>query len=115
TTDTKSASSQSIRPRQHGVCRLVHRTPASIPRKIDLAVAWLRAELAAGERTAVGVESNAICAGIAPRTYDRARKRLGVTSRRIGFGRCARYMIALPLADGAPAERADMAGVACKE
>jgi GH15 family glucan-1,4-alpha-glucosidase len=48
--------------------------------------------------------------GIAPRTYDRARKRLGITSRRIGFGRWAKYMIALPVVHGTPSEGANMAG-----
>jgi hypothetical protein len=85
-------------------------TPAPGPKKIDMAVTWLRAELASGERSAVEVESNAVCAGIAPRTYDRARKRLGITSRRIGFGRCAKYMVALPVIDGTPSERANIAG-----
>ncbi len=72
------------------------------PQKIDVAVAWLRTVLTAGERAAAEVEAEALCAGITPRTYDRARKRLGVTSRRIGFGRCAKYMIALPVVDGTP-------------
>jgi hypothetical protein len=72
------------------------------PKKIDVAVAWLRTVLTAGERAAAEVEAEALCAGIAPRTYDRARKRLGVTSRRMGFGRCAKYMIALPVVDGTP-------------
>jgi hypothetical protein len=84
--------------------------PAPSPKKIDIAVASLRAELASGERAAAEVEATALCAGIAPRTYDRARKRLGVTSRRIGFGRWARYMLALPMLDGAPSEGANMAG-----
>jgi hypothetical protein len=83
---------------------------APSPKKIDVAVAWLRAELASGERPAAGVEANALCAGIAPRTYDRARKRLGVTSRRIGFGRWAKYMIALPAVDGTPSKGVNMAG-----
>jgi hypothetical protein len=84
---------------------------APSPKKIDVAVAWLRAELASGEQPAARVEANALCAGIAPRTYDRARKRLGVTSRRIGFGRWAKYMIALPPAvDGTPSKGANMAG-----
>jgi hypothetical protein len=83
---------------------------APSPKKIDTAVALLRAELASGERPAAEVEAEALCAGIAPRTYDRARKRLGVTSRRIGFGRWAKYVIALPVVDGTPSEGATMAG-----
>ena len=72
------------------------------PKKIHLAIAWLLTELATGEEAASVVEAEAVSAGIAPRTYDRARKRLGVTSRRIGFGRRAKYMIALPAAYATP-------------
>lgn len=84
--------------------------PTQGPKKIDIAVAWLRTVLTAGERAAAEVEAEALCAGIAPRTYDRARKRLGVTSRRVGFGRWAKYMIVLPVVDGTPIEGANMAG-----
>ncbi len=83
---------------------------APSPKKIDLAVALLRTLLASGERPAAEVEAKALCAGISPRTYDRARKRLGVTSRRIGFGRWAKYVIALPGRHGTPSEGANMAG-----
>jgi hypothetical protein len=100
--DTKSA--QQVPKPHRSAFRLSGQIPASGPKKIDLAVAWLRAELASGGRTAVEVEANAVCAGISRRTYDRARKRLGVTSRRIGFGRCAMYIIALPVVDGTPNE-----------
>jgi hypothetical protein len=86
------------------------RTLAPSPKKIDTAVALLRAELASGERPAAEVEAKALCIGIAPRTYDRARKRLGVTSRRIGFGRWAKYVIALPVVHVTPGEEANMAG-----
>jgi hypothetical protein len=84
--------------------------PAPGPKKIDLAVALLRTELASGERPAAEVEAKALCIGIAPRTYDRARQRLGVTSRRIGFGRWAKYVIALPVVHVTPGEEANMAG-----
>lgn len=77
--------------------------------KIDTAVAWRRTELAAGQRAAAEVEAQARCS-IASRTYDRARKRLGITSRHIGFGRWAKYMIALPVVDGHQAKVANMAG-----
>jgi hypothetical protein len=73
-------------------------TLAPTPKKIDAAVAWLRAELAAGERVAAEVEAEAHSVGIASRTYDRARQRLSVSSRRSGFGRGAKYMMALPAA-----------------
>jgi hypothetical protein len=107
---TRSVSPQKVHPKR-SASKSSGPTPAN-PKKIDLAVAWLRAELASGERSAVEVESNAVCAGIAPRTYDRARKRLGITSRRIGFGRCAKYMVALPVIDGTPSEGANLAGAA---
>jgi hypothetical protein len=104
--DARSASPQPIPQPQ----RSAPKSLAPPPKKIDVAVAWLRAELASGERAAAEVEANALCAGVAPRTYDRARKRLGVTSRRIGFGRWAKYMIALPVVDGTPSKGANMAG-----
>jgi hypothetical protein len=108
--DTKSASPQRIPQRQRSASRLSRLTPASGPKKIDIAVAWLRAELASGERAAAEVEANALCAGIARRTYDRARQRLNIASRRIGFGRWAKYVIALPGVHGTPSEGANMAG-----
>jgi hypothetical protein len=104
--DTRSASPQPIPQPQ----RSAPKSLAPTPKKIDVAVAWLRAELASGELPAANVEANALCAGIAPRTYDRARQRLGVTSRRIGFGRWAKYMIALPGVHGTPSEGANMVG-----
>ncbi len=107
---TKSASSQQIH--QRSASKSSGQMPAPSPTKIDLAVALLRSELAAGERAAVEVEAKALCAGIAPRTYDRARKRLGITSRRIGFGRSAKYVIALPVVDGTPSKGANLAGAA---
>jgi hypothetical protein len=105
---TRSVSSQKVYPKRSAP-KSSGPTPAN-PKKIDLAVALLRTELAAGERPAVEVEANALCAGIAPRTLDRARKRLGVASRRIGFGRWAKYVIALPVVDGTPSQEANMAG-----
>jgi hypothetical protein len=108
--DTKSGFPQQVPKPHRSALRFSGQTPASGPKKIDVAVAWLRAELVGGERAAAEVESNALCAGIAPRTYDRARKRLGVTSRRIGFGRLARYAIALPGVHGAPSKGANLAG-----
>jgi hypothetical protein len=105
--ERNSASPRQIRGRKHGPSS---RAQAQNPKKIDLAVALLRSELATGERPAAEVEAKALCAGICPRTYDRARHRLGVTSRRIGFGRWAKYVIALPGRHGTPSEGANMAG-----
>jgi hypothetical protein len=108
--DTKSAVRQQGPKPGRNAIRFSGQTPTSGPKKIDVAVAWLRAELVSGERAAAEVESNALCAGIAPRTYDRARKRLGVTSQRIGFGRWAKYVIALPAVYGTPSEGANKVG-----
>jgi len=102
--DAKSASPQGIHQPPRSAPKSFGQELAASPKKIDTAVALLRAELASGERPAAEVEAKALCAGIAPRTYDRARKRLGVTSRRIGFGRWAKYVIALPVVDGTPSE-----------
>jgi hypothetical protein len=83
---------------------------APSPKKIDIAVVWLRTLLASGERPAAEVEAKALCAGISPRTYDRARKRLRITSRRIGFGRWAKYVLALPVVRVTPGEEANVDG-----
>jgi hypothetical protein len=106
---TRSVSPERIHPKR-SASKSSGPTPAPGANKIEIAVAWLRAVLTAGERAAAEVEAEALCAGIAPRTYDRARQRLGVTSRRIGFGRWAKYMIALPVVDGTPSQGANMAG-----
>jgi hypothetical protein len=108
--NTKSASPQQTHRPQRSVSRSSGQTLAPSPKKIDIAAAWLRTLLASGERPAAEVEAKALCIGISPRTYDRARKRLGVTSRRIGFGRWAKYMIALPGLHGTPSEGANMTG-----
>jgi hypothetical protein len=107
--DNRSAFPQETRHRPRGAPKSSGPTPAN-PKKIDLAVAWLRTVLTAGERPAAEIEAEALCAGIAPRTLDRARTRLGVASRRIGFGRWAKYVIALPVVDGTPSQEANMAG-----
>ncbi len=108
--DTRSAFPQQGPQPPRSAPKSSGRTLAPSPKKIDTAVAWLRAELTSGERPAAEVEAKALCIGIAPRTYDRARKRLGITSRRIGFGRWAKYVIALPEGHGTPCEGANMAG-----
>jgi hypothetical protein len=112
TKDTKSGGPRQVHQPQRSASRPSGQMPGPSPKKIDMAVAWLRAELASSERAAAEVEASAHCAGIAPRTYDRARQRLGVTSRRIGFGRWAKYMIALPTVHGTPSEGANKVGAA---
>ena len=111
-TPAKSASADQSLPPRGSRPRPPGKAPPD-PKKIDTAVAWLRTELASGEQAAAIVEAQAWSAGIAPRTYDRARQRLGVTSRRIGFGRWAKYMIALPVLHGTPNAASTEAGVAC--
>jgi hypothetical protein len=97
-------SSRGSRSRSPGKAR------ARGSKKIDTAVAWLGTELANGERMAAVVEAKARSRGIAPRTLDRARQRLGVTSRRVGFGRNAKYIMALPVVDGTPKASSTDAG-----
>ena len=99
---TKPASSEQIPQPQLTASRLSRQTLAPSPKKIDIAVDWLRAQLATGEQVAAEVEAKARSLGIAPRTYDRARRHLGITSRRIGFGRMAKYMMALPVVHATP-------------
>ena len=108
-TPSRSTSADQIIPAPSGRSGSPGKAQPS-PKKLQIAVAWLRTELAAGEQAAAVVEAKALCAGIAPRTFDRARQRLGVTSRRMGFGRWATYMIALPAVHGTPSEGTNMAG-----
>jgi len=63
---------------------------------------FFNVELAAGEKVAAEVEAKARSVGIAARTYDRARQRLGIMSRRVGFGRKAKYLMALPVVHATP-------------
>jgi hypothetical protein len=65
-------------------------------KQIDKAMIFLRGELAEGEVEAVRVEQNARTVAIAPRTLDRARKRLGVVSRRTGFAETGKCWLSLP-------------------
>jgi hypothetical protein len=55
---------------------------------------FLRDELAEGERPSAEVERHARALGISPRTLVRARKRLGIRSRKKGFGK--EWLISLP-------------------
>jgi len=108
---TEPASSEQIPQPQRSASRLSRQTLAPSPKKIDIVVDWLRAELATGEQVAAEVEAKARSVGIAPRTYDRARRRLGINSRRVGFGRKAKYMMALPLAHATPSAASTETGV----
>jgi hypothetical protein len=59
--DTKSAFPQQSPQPPRGASKSSGPTPAN-PKKIDLAVALLRSEHAAGERAAAEVEAKALCA-----------------------------------------------------
>ena len=54
------------------------------PRALSTACAWLLLELRAGERRAADVQAAAAAAGIAPRTLERARARIGVEAIKRG-------------------------------
>jgi hypothetical protein len=62
----------------------------------DLADAFLLQELADGELPANELSRRAKAAGIADRTLDRARARLGIRARRTGFGRTGQHWVSLP-------------------
>jgi hypothetical protein len=62
----------------------------------DRADAFLLQELADGELSANELNRRAKAAGIADRTLDRARRRLGVVVRRTGFGRTGQHWVSLP-------------------
>src|SRR5579884_725263 len=62
----------------------------------DANAEWLRALLADGPLPAVEVKARARQAGIPPRTLDRLRQRVGVVSRRVGFGNSSHFELALP-------------------
>jgi hypothetical protein len=62
------------------------------------AAAFLRRELADGELPTSELNKRARAARIADRTLDRARKKLGVVSRRTGFGRTGQHWVSLPKA-----------------
>jgi len=64
-----------------------------------LAVAWLKDALAEGARPSAEVEHAARADGIASRSLDRARSRLGVQARKVG-GRDGHWELYLPEAPG---------------
>lgn len=63
---------------------------------LDEAVEWLRGELGDGERPAGEVQSAARSAGVAVKTLRRARERVGVVTRREGFGARGGWLWSLP-------------------
>jgi hypothetical protein len=68
------------------------RTPAG---KLAEAMRFLRAELQ-GEVEATVIETRARRAGIAIKTLKRARAKLGIVSRRDGFGAAGKFYLSLP-------------------
>jgi hypothetical protein len=69
--------------------------------KFHWACSFLMEELGGGEIEANALERATRDAGLALRTVDRARKKLGVISRRSGFGRSGRCWLSLPRAPSA--------------
>jgi hypothetical protein len=69
---------------------------ATTVKALQKAMDFLREKLGAGEVEATVVETDARDAGIAIRTLDRARTKLGVISRRTGFGRNGKSWLSLP-------------------
>jgi putative DNA primase/helicase len=63
---------------------------------LDEALDFLREELRNGEVGADEMKKRAEDAGIAPRTFKRARAKLGVVSRREGFGAGSKSLLSLP-------------------
>jgi hypothetical protein len=72
----------------------LYRAPAQSAE--DYAIAFLYRELAEGELSVRELKKRAAAAKIADRTLDRARKKVGVVSRRTGFGKSARHWVSLP-------------------
>jgi hypothetical protein len=66
------------------------------PKRIDLAIAFLRRELADGEVAATFLEDRAKAIGISTRTLDRARAQLNVRCRRTGFAKSGKSWLSLP-------------------
>jgi hypothetical protein len=92
--DAADSSNKRLVDRAGGAPRT--RTPIGA-KQIDLAITFLRRELADGEVEAVVLEANAKATGIAIRTLDRARARLKVVSRRTGFAKHGRSWLSLPM------------------
>jgi hypothetical protein len=63
---------------------------------LDEACTWLEAELASGPRPAKDMTREAQRAGHQPRTLARARRKLGVKTTRVGFGRGGSWEWSLP-------------------
>lgn len=86
----------SVAPTQATIVAPKKATQPARQKPIDRAIAFLQSELAHGELPTVFVEQAAKDEGISPRTLDRARTRLGIVSRRSGFGREGRSWLSLP-------------------
>jgi hypothetical protein len=63
---------------------------------LDHACAFLLRELADGEMLVCELNRRAKAAGIAHRTLDRARKKLGIVASRTGFARTGQHWVSLP-------------------
>jgi hypothetical protein len=86
-------------PKQHAVepiDKVVASGKVSSPKPLVKAMDFLREKLRGGEVEAAVVETDASNAGVSARTLDRARAKLGVASRRTGFGRSGKSCLSLP-------------------
>jgi hypothetical protein len=63
---------------------------------LEEAMDFLREELRAGEAEVTVIDTQARKAGIASRTLKRARAKLGVVSRREGFGAEGKFFLSMP-------------------
>ena len=64
--------------------------------KLATAEGWLRTKLANGPARIVTLRREAAKIGIQPRTFERARKALGIVTKRIGFGPHGYVEVELP-------------------
>jgi hypothetical protein len=73
-------------------------------KKEAAAMDWLREELADGARPASDLTREALAAGIAAQTFQRATTRLGVVKKKVGFGGSGHWVWRLPAAAETPLE-----------
>ena len=102
--ETRTARLELVGESDHGYRALLATEDPDERLPRDEAEEFLAAELADGPRPTKDIQRAARDAGIAPRTLERARQRLGVKSEREGFGQGAHYNLRLPNAWSATPE-----------
>jgi len=65
------------------------------PSKLDEAKGYVRDALANGAIESQLLEDGAIARGVAPATFKRAKNEVGVTSKKVGFGKDGKWHVAL--------------------